>query len=89
MATSGDDHRGGVSRMALATTGAGVCLWLGATALTVVEQGFVVGVLLWVWGVPALGMSLVGAALWCRRLLARRRHRSGEQPPVGLAPAAS
>lgn len=88
MATNGNDHGGGVSRLALATTGAGAGLWLAATAMTIVEQGVVIGVLLWVWGVPAAAMALVGSALWCRRVRSRRRRTSGEQPPVGLAPAA-
>jgi peptidoglycan/LPS O-acetylase OafA/YrhL len=89
MAMNGDDQQRGVSRAAVATTIAGACLWLVATAFTITELGVVVGLLLWVWGVPAAAMALGGVALWCGRALARRRARPGEQPNVTLTPAAS
>ena len=89
MAMDGGDQQRGVSRLAVAVTAAGACLWLVATAVTINELGVVVGVLVWVWGVPALAMALGGAGLWCRRTLAGRHARMREQPKGVLTPAAS
>lgn len=89
-ATVSDTNQQGASRLALAVTAAGACLWLAATALTVTQLGVVVGIVVWVWGVPAVAMAVGGLVLWCRAALVRRRCvGSVDVPGVGLAPAAS
>ena len=86
---NGGDQQRSVSHLALAMTAAAACLWVLATAVTISGLGVVVGLLVWVWGVPAVAMAVGGAALWCRRTLARRRARTHGQPRGVLTPAAS
>jgi len=74
---NGDGHPRGVSRAAV------------ATAFTITELGVVVGLVVWIWGVPAAVMAVGGVALWCRRALARRRAGEDDRGSSALVPAAS